>query len=149
MVNEVENLYNDFWQLNQQFQEHSGAVSTGTSLNVQYGYADGTGNSSRPTSVTYPNGNVLNLGYGSSGSPDDLLSRVTSLALGSDTVASYNFLGLGTPVIVEYPDPAIQYNLATGTCAESLCRARHLRPRDRLPLADDRRNGIGQSGLRI
>ena len=82
---------------------------------MQYGYADGSGNSSRPMSVTYPNGNVLNLGYGSSGSPDDLLSRVTSLALGSDTVASYNFLGLGTPVIVKYPDPAIQYNLATGT----------------------------------
>ena len=26
VVNEVENLYNDFWQLNQQYQEHSGAV---------------------------------------------------------------------------------------------------------------------------
>ena len=91
-------------------------MNTGTSKSVGYLYADGTGNSSRPTQVTYPSGTLLNLGYGS-GTPDDLLSRISSLALGSDTVASYNFLGVGTPVVVNYPDPNIAYTLATGSNA--------------------------------
>ena len=117
VVNEVENDYNDFWQLQQQYQEHSGAVNTSTSLSVQYGYADGSANTIRPTSVTYPNGNAVTFGYGTSGGKDDLLSRIDSIADGSDTVAAYNFLGLATPVIVNYPDPVVQYTLATGSGA--------------------------------
>ena len=117
VVNEVQNVYNEFWQLQKQYQEHSGAVNTSTSLSVQYGYADGSANTIRPTSITYPNGNILNFGYGTSGGKDDLLSRIDSIADGSDTVASYNFLGLSTPVIVQYPDPVVQYTLVTGSGA--------------------------------
>ena len=67
--------------------------------------------------ITYPNGNALNFGYGASTDPDYLLSRINSLTLGIDLVAQYSFLGLGTPVIVNYPDPAVQYTLATGSGA--------------------------------
>ncbi len=115
MVNEVENVYNDFWQLQQQYQEHSGAVNTSTSPSVQYAYEDGSANTVRPREITYPHGNTVGLGYGTTGGADDLLSRIDSIAKDGDTVAGYNFLGLGTPVIVQYPDPAVQYNLATGS----------------------------------
>jgi len=41
VVNEVRNGYNDFTQLALQYQEHAGAVNTGTSPRVTYAYADG------------------------------------------------------------------------------------------------------------
>ena len=70
VVNEIDNVYDDFWQLQQQYQEHSGAVNTST-LSVQYGYADGSANTIRPRWVTYPHGNAVNFGYGTSGGMDD------------------------------------------------------------------------------
>ena len=82
VTDEVENVYNDFWQLQQQYQEHSGAVNTSTSPSVQYAYADGSANTVRPTGITYPNGNALNFGYGASTDPDYLLSRINSLFRG-------------------------------------------------------------------
>ena len=115
VVNEVQNAYNNFWQLQTQYQEHGGTVNTSTSPSVGYGFADGSANTIRPTSLTYPNGKTLYYGYGSGGGADDLLSRVTALTFGSDLVAQYNFLGLGAPVIVDYPTPAVQYTLATGS----------------------------------
>jgi RHS repeat-associated protein len=120
VVNEVQNAYNDFQQLQTQYQEHGGPVNTSTSLKVQYVYADGSANTIRPTGVTYPN--LRNLAYDyAAGTPDDKLSRIGSLTFdnvttGSTTVAGYSYLGLGTPVIAQYANPAIlQYNLATGS----------------------------------
>ncbi len=46
---------------------------------VQYGYASGSGNTVRPTEVTYPDGREIALDYGSAGSMADALSRVGSL----------------------------------------------------------------------
>ena len=43
---------------------------------MNYGYADGTANTIRRTSITYPNGRVLNIEY-ATGTEDDTLSRVT------------------------------------------------------------------------
>ena len=59
VVNEVQNVFNSFGQLAAQYQEHSGAVNTGTTPKVEYAYADGSANTTRPTSLTYPNGRVL------------------------------------------------------------------------------------------
>jgi hypothetical protein len=42
VVNQVQFVYNSFGQLVTDYQEHGGAVNTSTSLNVQYGYADGS-----------------------------------------------------------------------------------------------------------
>ncbi len=39
VVNEVEDVYNGLGQLTQQYQEHSGAVNTSTSLSTQYAYS--------------------------------------------------------------------------------------------------------------
>ena len=69
--NEVQFAYNDFGQVSTDYQEHGAAVNTSTSPKVQYAYATGSDNSIRPTALTYPDGRVLNYGYGSSGGTND------------------------------------------------------------------------------
>ena len=59
VVNDAQMVYNDFGQLATDYQSHSGAVNTSTSPSVQYDYADGSANTIRPTTMTYPNGRVL------------------------------------------------------------------------------------------
>ena len=66
VVNDVQLVYNNFGQLQTEYQSTSGAVNMSTTPNVQYGYANGSANTIRPTSVTYPNGRVLNYNYGTS-----------------------------------------------------------------------------------
>jgi len=66
VVNDVQMVYNNFGQLVTDFQSHSGAVNTSTTPNVQYAYDNGSANEIRPTTITYPNGRVLNYTYGSS-----------------------------------------------------------------------------------
>ena len=60
---------------------HGGAVNTGTTPKVQYAYSEmaGGANHSRLTSMTYPNGRVLNYNYASG--LDDSISRLV-VALG-------------------------------------------------------------------
>src|SRR5206468_9783399 len=79
VVNDVQFAYNNFGQLITEYQAHSGAVNTSTSPKVQYAYADGSANHVRRTSITYPDGRVTTLDYGTAGATYDLLSRVTSL----------------------------------------------------------------------
>ena len=55
--------YNAFAQLINEEQAHGGVVGTGTP-SVQYGFVDGTGNTIRPTDLTYPSGRVLHFVYG-------------------------------------------------------------------------------------
>jgi len=83
VVNEVQNAYNDFGQLETQYQEHSGAVNTGTSVKVEYGYEDGSANTIRPTELVYPSGWTLTNSSGTADSDSDRLSRVEAL-LGDD-----------------------------------------------------------------
>jgi hypothetical protein len=56
IVNEVQHAYNSFGQLVTEYQEHAGAVNTGSSLKTQYGYGDGGSSSNhiRPTSLGSP-----------------------------------------------------------------------------------------------
>ena len=75
-------------QLTSEYQKHTsgpieiedGDVTDGTP-HVDYGYADGSGGTIRPTSITYPNGRVLHFEYSSAvGKYDDALNRVTYLS---------------------------------------------------------------------
>ena len=50
-------------------------------------------NTSRRTSLTYPNGRVVNLGYGSSDSIDDLFSLVKSAAISGESGNKVEILG--------------------------------------------------------
>jgi hypothetical protein len=134
VVNQIENEYNDFNQLASQWQEVDGAVDMETSetdveptLLVEYAYADGGDNHVRRTSMTYPDGRVLEYDYGSGGSAADRLSRIAALKIndgaGADPVAQYTYLGAGSVVTAHYPeldadpDKGYTWNLATGSGA--------------------------------
>ena len=107
IVNDVQHVYNTFSQLVTQYQSHSGAVNTGLTPNVQYGYANGSANTIRPTSITYPNGRVINLNYGTAGAMNDQLSRISSLidSDGTSHLADYTYVGLNRIVQVNSVQP--------------------------------------------
>ncbi|MBC8873387.1 MAG: RHS repeat-associated core domain-containing protein [Planctomycetes bacterium] len=129
VVNEVQFEYNDFGQLTKDYQAHGGTVNTSTSPKVQYGYADGSANTIRPTTITYPDGRVVTYDYGSSGTINDAVSRIGSIVdddAGSTHLADYSYMGLGaargvlptvhSPFIsgvveVDYTEPDIKYTL--------------------------------------
>ena len=70
-------------------------------------------NTARRTSLTYPNGRVLNLGYGSTGSVDDLFSLVKSAAISGESgnKVEYSRAGLGRFVKISYPQPGIEMSM--------------------------------------
>ena len=112
-VNEVQNVYNSFGQLKEQYQEHSGSVNTGTTPKVQYAYADGSANTTRPTSVTYPNGRVLDYLYDDMHA--DKLSRIRTLRFDGTDVCRYAYLGLNTFVTTDYLQPQVKLDYALGS----------------------------------
>ena len=59
VVNEVRFAYNDYGQITHDYQAHDGAVNTSTTPKVEYGYASGSDNTVRPTTITYPDGCVI------------------------------------------------------------------------------------------
>lgn len=126
VVNECQFEYNDFGQLVTEYQEHGGEVNTSTTPKVQYGYADGSANTIRPTSLTYPNGRVIAYTYGASGSIPDAISRVDAIEDDDDTaLAQYSYLGGSVPapslmgngqtdarfVITDYTEPQIKLTM--------------------------------------
>jgi RHS repeat-associated protein len=113
VVNEVQNAYNSFGQLVTQYQEHSGSVNTGTTPKVKYAYADGSANTIRPTSMTYPNGRVLEYRYDVTAA--DKLSRVRTLRFDGTDVCQYTYLGLGTFVTTDYSQPQVKLDYAMGS----------------------------------
>ncbi len=108
IVNQVEDVYNGLGQLTGEYQSHSGAVNTSTTPEVQYAYVamSGGANNSRLTSMTYPNGYVLDYNYASG--VDSTISRLTSLSDSTGTLQSYSYLGLDTPVIIDDTQPGIE-----------------------------------------
>ena len=114
IVNECQLAYNSFRQLIADYQSHSGAVSTSTTPKVQYGYANGSANTIRPVTLTYPNGRVLTSSYGTTNGINDACSRVASLVdndVSSTHLADYSFLGLGIIVVVDDTQPRVKYTL--------------------------------------
>jgi len=107
IVNQVQRSFNGLGQLTAEYQSHSGAVNTSTTPKVQYAYTEMAGgvNNSRPTSMTYPNGKVLNYNYASG--LDSSISRLTSLSDNSGTLESYSYLGLDTVLKRSHPQISI------------------------------------------
>ena len=70
-------------------------------------------NTARRTSTTYPNGRVVNLGYGSSDSIDDLFSLVKSAAISGEggNKVEYSRAGLGRFVKIAYPQPGVEMSM--------------------------------------
>ena len=107
LLNQVEENYNGYGQLIEEWQSHSGAVNTNSSPQVQYNYTYGTNANtgatySRLTSIVYPNGRQLDLVYTGNFGVDANISRVSGLSDDSGTgvgnIESYTYLGLGTIV---------------------------------------------------
>jgi len=118
IVNEVQFTYNDFGQVENDYQSHSGPVNTGTTPKVAYTYANGSANHIRRTKITYPNGRFLHVGYNTG--DDANLSRVSFLADDSSGspgthLAEYTYLGLGMVAKVDYTEPDLRMDLAHGT----------------------------------
>ncbi|MBI3861131.1 MAG: hypothetical protein HY290_04465, partial [Planctomycetia bacterium] len=113
VVNDVQFAYNSYSQLLADYQSHAGAVDVSLTPKVQYAYADGSANTIRPQTLTYPNGRVLYYEYGTAGEIADSASRVASLIDNDGTThrADYDYLGTGTIVQVGEPQPEIQYTL--------------------------------------
>jgi YD repeat-containing protein len=93
-----------------QYQSHAGAVNTSTTPGAQMAYADGSANTIRPTSLTYPNGRVLHYDYGTSGGVNDLLSRIGSLIDNDGTthLADYTYVGLNRIVVAASAQPGTE-----------------------------------------
>jgi len=119
VLNQVKFTYNDFGQLIVDQQSHEGCVECETPQ-VQYAYDPGNNeaNRIRPISLTYPNGRVIAYSYGSSGGMDDKLNRVAAIVDvdGNLTqLAAYNYLGMGSVVVVDYTQPQVKLDLWGGT----------------------------------
>jgi len=112
VVNEVQFTYNDFGQITHDYQAHSSTVNVSTTPKVQYSFADGSANTIRPTTITYPNGRVITYDYGSANSIADAVSRIASIVdddMSSTHLADYSYLGLGTFIEVDYTEPEIKW----------------------------------------
>jgi RHS repeat-associated protein len=117
IANQVQNEYNSFQQLVTQYQEHGGGVDPSTSPQVDYSFADGSNNTVRPTSLVYPSGRVISFGYGATAADDDQLSRISSFFdVGSGTtLVNYTYLGLGTYVESNAPQPNLTWTVKGGS----------------------------------
>jgi RHS repeat-associated protein len=111
-VNQVQDTYNGLGQLTNEYQEQAGAVNVATSPQVRYAYTEMAGgqNNSRPTSMTYPSGRVIDFVYAPG--LDERISRLTELAddnAGSPgtVLEGYKYLGLSTIVERDHPEPGL------------------------------------------
>jgi RHS repeat-associated protein len=69
-------------------------------------------NNSRLTSITYPNGKVLNYNYATG--VDSTISRLSSLSDNSGTLETLSYLGLGTVVKRAHPQPNVDQTFIGG-----------------------------------
>jgi RHS repeat-associated protein len=112
VVNQVQDVYNGLQQLTTEYQEQSGAVSTSTSLNVQYAYSSIL-SGSLLNEMIYPNGRILHYGYDNS-TLDTAIGRIDYLAddNGSGSASTphlvdYSYQGLSTIVGQTYGDGVV------------------------------------------
>lgn len=104
IVNQVKREFNGLGQVTAIWQSHSGAV-TGSTPKVGYTYTEmaGGANHSRMTGMTYPSGYAVAVNYASG--LDASISRLSSFSDTSGTLVDYSYLGLGTVVIEDRPQP--------------------------------------------
>lgn len=109
VVNQVIKEYDAFGQLTADIQSYSGAADSSTPR-VAYAYADDSANTTRRTTVTYPSGQVINIGYGDAGSISDRLDQMsqTQVAGESSPLASFLWAGAGRFLRLGMPQPSIE-----------------------------------------
>ena len=109
IVNQSAFTYDAFANLTEDQQSSSGEVASGTPA-VIYVYADGSTNTVRKISTTYPDGKVLNVQYGTENSVDDHFNRVTALQFEGESspLVEYKYVGVAWQIRVGYPQPAVE-----------------------------------------
>jgi hypothetical protein len=123
VVNEIVFEYDDVGLVSKEYQEHEGAKD-GNTLYVQYN-RDSTASGGeftkglRPTSVRYPNARLVHFTYGTSGETDDAVHRLAAIKddnSGSpgNSLAEYDYLGLGTIVVEDFVEPDVKLNYDRG-----------------------------------
>src|SRR6266478_1821838 len=99
VVNQVQFGYNGFGQETIEYQDHtSGGVSAG-SFNIKYSFVDGTGNSNRLVSMTYPNGRILDYDYSPSQMVVSGISSTTTTATVTTILA--HGLSIGDKLVIQ------------------------------------------------
>ena len=70
-------------------------------------------NTARRTAITYPNGRVVNLGYGTSDSIEDAFGLVKTVAIEGESgdKVDYTRVGLGRFVTIAYPQPGVEMSM--------------------------------------
>jgi RHS repeat-associated protein len=119
VVNEVELVYNNFGQIVQDRQAHDGVAGSG-SPRVEYEYENGSANHVRLKKMVYPTStSFVEPLYGDALGQDDVLSRVKELRFTKSgtpvTAAEYTYLGMDRPVVVDYLEPKVRLNTASGS----------------------------------
>ena len=112
IVNEAVFARDPLWRVISVAQQHDGAVSGGSpAVGTSYETEPiASGNLARQATLVYPDGWTLATGYGASGSVDDRISRPAALVdpAAPETYASYAWIGLSEPAIVDYPIPGVR-----------------------------------------
>ena len=113
ILNQVQNVYNEFGQQTNSYQAHDGSVNVATTPEVRYNYYHGGGNTIRLAGMTYPNGRNLTYDYGTAGGMNDACSRIESLINTSDSLnlATYQYLGTSGFVNAASSQPGINWTL--------------------------------------
>ena len=113
ILNQVQNVYNDFGQQTYSYQAHDGSVNVMSTPKVQYNYANGSANTIRMSDMTYPDGRNLTYSYGTANAMNDACSRIESVINTSDSVnlAMYQYLGTSAFVNAASAEPGINWTL--------------------------------------
>jgi RHS repeat-associated protein len=111
--NQIVRTFNGFGQIMRESQSHAGPVTATTPV-VQYGFSSGlTGNHSRPTALTYPDGRMLTTGY--TAGIDSAISRPSNImgqaAVSQTALAIETFRYLGAGTVVERAHPEVNATL--------------------------------------
>jgi RHS repeat-associated protein len=118
-IHEVRREYNGLGQLTKESQDDPDRVG-GTAPAVQYAYGlDDGSNRSVLTSVTYPNGRVVEYNYGTTGGLNDRISRLDNIADTTGILESYSYVGFGTTVNFAHPQSGIDLTYVGTTTGEA------------------------------
>ncbi len=115
ILNQVQNVYNEFGQQTNSYQAHDGSVNISTTPVVRFNYYHGGGNRIRIAGMTYPNGRDLTYDYGIANGMNDACGRIESILNPADAVnpnlVQYQYLGVSGFVNVASAQPGINWTL--------------------------------------
>ncbi len=119
VVDQVAYEYDHWGLLDKIHQDFNSVVTAGSGDELTVDYTHGTYTSPtaralRRTGLTLPDGTAITYQYAATGGAlDAAINRVSSVKVGTTTVATYEYLGLAQVVGAELPEPELVYNRFT------------------------------------